>query len=135
MRYNSLALCTLLIIHNYRPFISVRETDITNISANSNSVFTNQGLKITCTVVGKPLINPTGVTWSHENKEDLANFVVTMKGIADDFTLESVLTMTKPPIKYSGDFSCSAGGKTRSVHVSISGKFFIVFYSLIFILK
>ena len=77
------------------------------VPEESISVLTNEEIKIDCIIVGKPLVDKSSVTWTHSNSTDLSEFVNTVKGNQDDFTLNSTLTMRNPSTNYTGTFNCN----------------------------
>ena len=80
-----------------------------NVSIETISVLTNGVIEVDCIIVGKPLVEISSVTWTHSNSTDLdlSEFVNTVKGNQDDFSLKSTLTMTNPLTMYSGTFNCN----------------------------
>ena len=107
----------------------MRPTTVT-VSSESLSVLTDGTLKVDCIVVGKPLVDKSDVTWTHESLTslNLAQFVNTVKGSADDYTLNSTLIIPNPPKNYSGIFKCNVGNgdeplQSKSVQVSIHCEF------------
>ena len=108
--------------------ISVRSTEIT-ISSETLSVLTNGTVDVNCTIVGKPLVNISAVSWSHETlpDKDLSGNVSTVKGFQDDYTLVSTLSIINPLTEYSGSFNCNVLAEnnqviTKSVVVSINSE-------------
>ena len=107
----------------------MRSTIVT-VSSESLSVLTEGTLKVDCIVVGKPLVDKSSVTWTHETVTilNLARFVNTVKGCVDDYTLNSTLIIPNPPKNYSGIFKCNVGNgdeplQSKSVQVSIHCEF------------
>ena len=95
-------------------------------------VLTSGMVYVLCTIVGKPLVDISAVSWSHETLADLdlSKNVTTVKGSQDDYTLVSILFIVNPLIDYSGTFKCNVqleNGQvaTKSVEVLINGRFFI----------
>ena len=80
-----------------------------------------------CTIVGKPLVDISAVSWSHDTLPDLdlSRNVSTVKGSLDDYTLVSILSIVNPSTEYSGIFNCNVQAEneqvmTKSVEVSIN---------------
>ena len=108
--------------------ISVRSTEVT-ISNKTLSVLTNGTVDVHCTIVGKPLVDMSAVSWSHETLTDLdlSRNVSTVKGSKDDYTLVSTLSIVNPLTEYSGSFNCNVRAEndqviTKSVVVSINSE-------------
>ena len=108
--------------------ISVRSTEVA-ISNETLSVLTNGTVDVHCTIVGKPLVDISAVSWSHETLSDLdlSGNVSTVKGFQDDYTLVSTLSIINPLTEYSGSFNCNVLAEnnqviTKSVVVSINSE-------------
>ena len=95
------------------------------VSSESLSVLTDGTLKVDCIVVGKPLVDKSSVMWTHETitSLNLTQFVNTVKGSADDYTLNSTLIIPNPPKNYSGVFKCNVRDQSKPVRVSIHCEF------------
>ena len=111
-----------------REKISVRSTEVT-ISNETLQVLTNGTVDILCAIVGKPLVDISAVSWSHETLPDLdlSGNVSTVKGSQDDYTLVSTLSIVNPLTEYSGIYNCNVQAEEdqviiKSVLVSISSK-------------
>ena len=106
----------------------MRSTEVV-ISHETLSVLTNGTVDVNCTVVGKPLVEISAVSWSHDTLPDLdlSGNVSTVKGSQDDYTLVSTLSIVNPLTEYSGSFNCNVLAEnnqviTKSVVVSINSK-------------
>ena len=92
------------------------------VPEESISVLTNGVIEVDCIIVGKPLVDMTSVTWTHSLDLDLSEFVNTVKGNQDDFTLNSTLTIRNPLTTYTGTFNCNVAdhdGETISKAVNV----------------
>jgi hypothetical protein len=78
--------------------------------------------------VGKPLVDKSTVSWKHDKDSlDLSDFVKTVDGSEDKFTLKSALKIDNPSIQYAGNFSCTVKDSdwiiSQSVKVLINGEY------------
>jgi hypothetical protein len=70
--------------------------------------------------VGKPLVDRSTVSWKHDkNGLDLSDFVKTVDGSEDKFTLKSTLKMDNPSIEYAGNFTCTVKDNDRIISQSV----------------
>ena len=116
----------------------MRQTQL-NVSKETISVLTNGVIEVNCIIVGKPLVEISSVTWTHSNSTDLdlSDFVDTVKGNQDDFTLISTLTKRNPSTNYTGILNCNVAdhdGKTisKAVNVFINSEYLKNFYFINF---
>ena len=107
----------------------MRSTEV-SISNETVSVLTNGTVDVHCTIVGKPLVDMSTVSWGHNELTDFdwSKNVTTVKGSEDDYTLVSTLTLVNPLTNYSGSFICNVQAEnsqviSKSVVVSINSKF------------
>ncbi|XP_063693954.1 hemicentin-1-like isoform X2 [Bolinopsis microptera] len=123
--YNEVRKVTKVMESSAVTLTTVRKTQV-NVPEKPISVLTNGEIKIDCIIVGKPLVDKSSVTWTHSTDLDLSEFVDTVKGNQDNFTLNSTLTMREPLTSYTGTFNCNVadGEKTISgaVEVFIANK-------------
>ena len=104
-----------------------------NVSKETISVLTDGVIEVDCIIVGKPLVELSSVTWTHSLELDLSEFVTTVKGNQDDFSLNSMLRVTHPLTTYTGTLNCNVedhDGETisKAVNVFINSGFFKNFH-------
>ena len=97
------------------------------------SVLTHGTITVDCIIVGKPLVDTSAVTWTHEKHSDLdlSQFVNTVKETDQYYTLTSTLNIKNPLASYSGIFKCNVQDEhqqlSESVQVSINSEFYTNF--------
>ena len=114
----------------------MRQTQV-NVSKETISVLTNGVIEVDCVIVGKPLVDISSVTWTHSLELDLSDFVTTVKGNQDGFTLNSMLTMTNPLTNYTGIFYCNVADHdgeiiSKATNVFINSEYLKNFYFIKF---
>ncbi|XP_063688890.1 titin-like [Bolinopsis microptera] len=108
---------------------TVRQTQV-NVSKETISVLTNGVIEIDCIIVGKPLVDKSSVTWTHSKDFDFNEYVKTVDGTEDNFTLISKLTLTKLVAEYNGTFNCNVADHdgeniSKAVNVFINNREFL----------
>ena len=99
---------------------SVRATEVTLSEISKINVLTDGTINVDCIIVGKPLVDRSTVSWKHEKEGlDLSDFVNTINGSKDKFTLKSTLKMVKPLGKYTENLTCTVKDNDRTISQSV----------------